>query len=315
MAIGNFIFSIFSGQPLIILGATGPTVIFEKIIFYICNRPDVNLPFLEFRFWIGLWTALFITVLVGLNSSAIMRLFTRFTGEIFSVLISLVFMYEAILALVYIHQRFPYNKWLLRPTIRRQCDCYGFPDLESYEKTNLTNATRLGSYWDNPESSCSLSMLRKFVGTACPGNLFSNHDVFLMSVILFFGTFLVCFYLKKFRNSKFFRAIVSCVKLQCTIEQLLLYIVVILPDTGGTQCMVKCPQYNYFVFCCHPEPLLHPSDTTTLLVTSYLLIKIWLPGNKSQERGGGVRGVEQWIQMTTDYNYYLHFGIQSNVLL
>ena len=224
MAIGNFIFSIFSGQPLIILGATGPTVIFEKIIFYICNLPDVNLPFLEFRFWIGLWTALFITVLVGLNSSAIMRLFTRFTGEIFSVLISLVFMYEAVLALVYIHQRFPYNKWLLRPTIRRQCDCYGFPDLESYEKTNLTNATRLGSYWDNPESFCSLSMLRKFVGTACPGNLFSNHDVFLMSVILFFGTFLVCFYLKKFRNSKFFRAIVSCVKLQCTIEQLLLHI-------------------------------------------------------------------------------------------
>ena len=26
----------------------------------------------------------------------------------------------------------------------------------------------------------------------------------------------------------------------------------------------------------------------------------------SQERGGGVRGLEQWIRMATDYNYYVH---------
>ena len=29
----------------------------------------------------------------------------------------------------------------------------------------------------------------------------------------------------------------------------------------------------------------------------------------SQERGGGVRGVEQWIRMATDYNYYLYMCI------
>ena len=38
--------------------------------------------------------------------------------------------------------------------------------------------------------------------------------------------------------------------------------------------------YNYFVVCCHPDPLLHPPDTTTSLLARYLLIKIWLPGNR-----------------------------------
>ena len=40
--------------------------------------------------------------------------------------------------------------------------------------------------------------------------------------------------------------------------------------------------YNYFVVCCHPDPLLHPPDTTTPLLARYLLIKIWLPGNGLQ---------------------------------
>ena len=54
IGIGNLIFSIFSGQPLVILGATGPTIIFEQIIFNFCSTYDI--PFLNFRFWIGMWT-------------------------------------------------------------------------------------------------------------------------------------------------------------------------------------------------------------------------------------------------------------------
>ena len=36
------------------------------------------------------------------------------------------------------------------------------------------------------------------------------------------------------------------------------------------------------IVCCHPDPLLHPPDTTTPLLARYLLIKIWLPGNRLQ---------------------------------
>ena len=47
--------------------------------------------------------------------------------------------------------------------------------------------------------------------------------------------------------------------------------------------MVDCPQclgVILFVFCCHLDPLLHPPDTTTLLMARYLLTKVWLPGNR-----------------------------------
>ncbi len=210
VSIGNFVFSIFSGQPLIVLGATGPTVVFERLVFMFCSSPGINIPFLEFRFWIGMWTALFIFVLVGLNSSVVVRLVTRFTAEIFSVLISFVFIWQALVSLWSIHLNYPYNQWILRPTLSRLCNCYQFPNSESLEQSNLSNATVQGSYWEVEERDCMASQLRAFIGKDCPGNLFQNHDVFLMSVILFFGTFIVCFYLKKFRRSKFFKTFVSC---------------------------------------------------------------------------------------------------------
>ena len=70
----------------------------------------------------------------------------------------------------------------------------------------------------------------------------------------------------------------------------ILHIVVVVPDTGGTRCMVECPVecpqclglQLFCVICCHPDPLLHPPDTTTPLLAKYLLIKIWLPGNRLQ---------------------------------
>ena len=40
--------------------------------------------------------------------------------------------------------------------------------------------------------------------------------------------------------------------------------------------------YVVVVVCGHPDPLLHPPDTTTPLLARYFLIKIWLPGNRLQ---------------------------------
>ena len=46
--------------------------------------------------------------------------------------------------------------------------------------------------------------------------------------------------------------------------------------TLGLYCLYSV---QIVVVCCHPDPLLHPPDTTTPLLARYLLIKIWLPGN------------------------------------
>lgn len=93
------IFALFSGQPLVILGGTGPLLVFTAILFRLCG--DLSLPFLPTYGWVGLWSALFIILLAVTDSSCLMRYFTRFTDETFSALISIIFIYEAIKSLVY----------------------------------------------------------------------------------------------------------------------------------------------------------------------------------------------------------------------
>ena len=204
VGLGNVVYSLTAGQPLVVMGGTGPTLIFEDIVYSYSKNNDV--PYLNFRFWIGLWTALFLVVFVAFNASGIMRLFTRFTEEIFSALISFIFIYEAFVKVWDVHVDFSYNEWILRPTVRRECDCYKFGSNESLAIENLTDATKVNYFWDHPDN-CTDS-LQKLIGKNCSG---LHPNVFLMSVILFFGTFMASYYIKRFRNSSFFSAIVSCV--------------------------------------------------------------------------------------------------------
>ena len=45
---------------------------------------------------------------------------------------------------------------------------------------------------------------------------------------------------------------------------------------GGVSSAPSVWDYNYFVVCCHPDPLLHPPDTTTPLLARYLLITTYI---------------------------------------
>lgn len=86
--------SIFAGQPLMIVGATGPNVIFTGILYGLCQRLDV--PFLPTLAWVGLWSGLFMVLLSAFDASALIRYFTRFSDEVFAVLIALIFITEAV---------------------------------------------------------------------------------------------------------------------------------------------------------------------------------------------------------------------------
>jgi mannitol/fructose-specific phosphotransferase system IIA component (Ntr-type) len=96
-AIGGGIFAMLAGQPLVVLGGIGPLLIFTGILFQLSK--DMGVPFLPAYACTGLWTGLFLFVLSVTDASALMRLFTRFTNEIFSVLMSLIFIYEAVRAI------------------------------------------------------------------------------------------------------------------------------------------------------------------------------------------------------------------------
>lgn len=92
-AVGGIVFAIFSGQPLTILGGTGPIVIFTGLLYQVCASNDI--PFLPVYAWVGIWSAIFMILLAVFNTSALMRYFTRFTDEIFAALIAVIFIVEA----------------------------------------------------------------------------------------------------------------------------------------------------------------------------------------------------------------------------
>ena len=92
-AVCGVLWSLFAGQPLPIVGATGPNVIFTGILYGLCERYDV--PFLPTVAWTGLWAGLFLFLLAATDASALIRYFTRFTDEVFAALIGLIFISEA----------------------------------------------------------------------------------------------------------------------------------------------------------------------------------------------------------------------------
>merc|ERR1719326_1843975 len=92
--ISGVFYALFSGQPLSILGATGPELAYTVVFYRMCVSLDLE--FLPARVWEGLWTALFTTLMALFDVSALMKHVTRFTEEIFSALISTIFIVEAL---------------------------------------------------------------------------------------------------------------------------------------------------------------------------------------------------------------------------
>ena len=87
-------YSLLSGQPLTILGSTGPVIIFMGLLYPLCI--NYNVPYLPTLACVGLWTMVFLIVLAFIDACSWIRFFTRFTDETFAGLISLIFIYEAV---------------------------------------------------------------------------------------------------------------------------------------------------------------------------------------------------------------------------
>ena len=99
-AVCGLAYSLLAGQPLIIIGGIGPLLIFTIILYQLCGSIEQQENFLGVYGWVGLWTGLMTVLLSVTNASNLMKYFTRFTDEIFSALMSLIFIYKAIQALV-----------------------------------------------------------------------------------------------------------------------------------------------------------------------------------------------------------------------
>ena len=87
-------YALFSAQPLTIIGSTGPVLAFVATLVSLAQ--SLGLPFLPLYSWTGLWTAGILFTASLFSASNLVKFLTRFTDEIFSVLISAIFVVEAV---------------------------------------------------------------------------------------------------------------------------------------------------------------------------------------------------------------------------
>jgi len=89
----GIIYALTAAQPLTIIGSTGPVLAFVATMVPLAE--SFNVPFLPLYAWTGLWTAAILFMAAITSGSNLVRYLTRFTDEIFSVLISTIFVVEA----------------------------------------------------------------------------------------------------------------------------------------------------------------------------------------------------------------------------
>ncbi|XP_035860262.1 anion exchange protein 3 isoform X2 [Sander lucioperca] len=153
------LFSLLGGQPLLIIGFSGPLLVFEEAFYKFCQAQDFE--YLTGRVWIGFWLIFIVLVIVAAEGSFLVRYISPFTQEIFAFLISLIFIYETFSKLFKVFKEHP---------------------LMSMYPSDSTPATEL-QHADGP--------------------ILNQPNTALMSMVLMMGTFLVAFFLRKFRNSRF----------------------------------------------------------------------------------------------------------------
>ncbi|KAH8270096.1 hypothetical protein KR018_003994 [Drosophila ironensis] len=178
----GIIFHCLSCQPLVIIGTTGPLLLFDEALMVFCTNNDFD--FLSLRVYVGCWLIVIALTVSAFEGSVYVRLLTRFTQEIFSALITLIYIVETMMKLVSIYEQNPllpdYN--LPPPTLVGH-DANG---------TVLGNAT---------EGVANISTTAMPMG---PQSLPKNQpNTALFCTILTLATFVVAYYLKLFRNSHF----------------------------------------------------------------------------------------------------------------
>ncbi|CAA0826713.1 Probable boron transporter 2 [Striga hermonthica] len=101
-ALCGVIHSIIGGQPLLILGVAEPTVLMYTFMFnFAKERKDLGQKlFLAWTGWVCVWTALLLFLLAVLGACSIINRFTRLAGELFGLLIAMLFMQQAIRGVV-----------------------------------------------------------------------------------------------------------------------------------------------------------------------------------------------------------------------
>ncbi|XP_034938869.1 anion exchange protein 2 isoform X2 [Chelonus insularis] len=181
------IMALFSTQPLVIIGTTGPLLLFDESLYNFCISNELE--FLTMRLYVGVWMGVIALTVACVEGSVLVRLFTRFTEEIFTGLISLLYIVETFVKL--------YNYFKKNPLLPEYCfgaDNSTMNSTEIVEYAKLTNLINYNQSIMNTEFLPSHNQA---------GLLINQPNTALMCTILCLGTFLGAYYLRIFRNSHY----------------------------------------------------------------------------------------------------------------
>ncbi|XP_026792213.3 anion exchange protein 2a [Pangasianodon hypophthalmus] len=167
-AVQGILFCLLGAQPLLVVGFSGPVLVFEEAFYSFCT--SYGMEYLTGRVWIGFWLVIIVVVIVAFEGSFLVRFVSRFTQEIFSFLISLIFIYETFAKLAKIFKDHP-----------------------------LTSCNSTAENDTTPEFLVNSSRTQDI-----PGKVLNQPNTALLSLVLMSGTFFIAFYLRKFKNSAFF---------------------------------------------------------------------------------------------------------------
>ncbi|KAJ5323995.1 hypothetical protein N7476_002595 [Penicillium atrosanguineum] len=114
--LNGIIFSLFSIQPLTILGVTGPFSVLAENIYSLCTevfQESLQIPFLPFMAWSLIHSAWLHYLLAIINAHDwTMRYVTTFATEIFSLLNSIIYFHKAIQELERAHESLSFAAFL-----------------------------------------------------------------------------------------------------------------------------------------------------------------------------------------------------------
>lgn len=95
MAFGGTLFALFAGQPLVVVGVTGPIVILVAGIYDVSESAGFD--FRVTFFWTCFWSMMMHFVIAATNlCDEFPKYVTEFSGEMFGFLISMIYLYEGI---------------------------------------------------------------------------------------------------------------------------------------------------------------------------------------------------------------------------
>lgn len=89
------LYALLAPQPIQLIGPMGPVLAFTVSLYQLATI--LKLPFLPLYAWTGLWTSGMLLTCALTSASHVVQYLTRFTDEIFSTLISAIFLLEAIM--------------------------------------------------------------------------------------------------------------------------------------------------------------------------------------------------------------------------